>query len=70
MGTDRSGDDPIPRAGGGAYRKTPTQLATDPAFTNTYAGLASPALTGTPTLNGDALLAQSDVIALIAALAG
>lgn len=38
MGTDRAGGDSTPRAGeGGAYRKTPTQLATDPAFTATYA---------------------------------
>lgn len=38
MGTDRAGGDPTPRAGdGGPYRKTPTQLATDPAFTGTYA---------------------------------
>lgn len=36
--SDRPGGDPTPRAGeGGAYRKTPTQLASDPAFTGTYA---------------------------------
>lgn len=41
MGTDRAGGDPTPRAGDGApYRKTPTQLASDPAFTATYAGLS------------------------------
>lgn len=41
MGTDRAGGDSTPRAGdGGPYRKTPTQLATDPAFTATYAAIA------------------------------
>lgn len=41
--SDHAGDDPTPRAGeGGPYRKTPTQLATDPAFTGTYANRAAP----------------------------
>lgn len=45
MGTDRAGGDPTPRAGdGGAYRKTPTQLATDPAFTGTYVQTATGAV--------------------------
>lgn len=65
-----AGDDSNPRSGEGGPRHTPAALAADPAFTGTYAAKDSPALTGTPTINGAAAATTTYAVAMAVALGG
>lgn len=55
-----AGDDSNPRSGEGGIRKTPAQLATDPAFTNTY----TPKPSGTPTVGQVPVVTAASPLAL------